>query len=226
VAGHDVGVTGERGVDRADVEDAVVAANARLAALVRSLTAADAATPVAATPGWTAADVAAHVLTVHRRALGDRRRSATPEETGELNQLCLDETPERDPVVLADLLERDGPACVEVLRSLPTDLSFRFHGGTRTTVVPVTGVILGEVLVHGHDIATAVGRPWAIAPAEAALVLAAMAPMHDDWVAPDGRDRLAAALRATPPVDLLLALHGRAAATPELAELATYARSF
>jgi uncharacterized protein (TIGR03083 family) len=220
-----VEIAGRR-VARAEVEDAVLAANARLVALVRGLSAADAAQPVAATPGWNAADVAAHVLTVHRRALGDRRRSATPEETRGLNQLCLDETPEREPAVLAELLERDGPACVDVLRSLPVDLSFRFHGGTRTTVVPVTGVILGEVLVHGYDIATAVGRDWDLTDDEAELILAAMTPMVDAWVEPEGRHVLVQAAREERPAALLLALHGREQATPLLARLAGFARSF
>jgi uncharacterized protein (TIGR03083 family) len=217
---------GERSVDRGELEDAVVAANARLVALVRSLTPEEASTPVAATPGWNAADVAAHVLTVHRRALGDRRRSATPEETRDLNQQCLDETPERDPAVLADLLERDGPACVDVLRSLPVDLSFRFHGGTRTTVVPVTGVILGECLLHARDIAVAVGKDWEVTDAEASLVLAAMAPMVDAWVEPEGRWLLERAAREERPAALLLALHGREPSSPLLAELAGHAVSF
>jgi uncharacterized protein (TIGR03083 family) len=220
-----MGATG-RVVERSEVEDAVVAANARLAGLVRSLTPEEAATPVPATPGWTAADVAAHVLTVHRRALGDRRRSETPEATRDLNQLVLDETPERDPAVLADLLERDGPACVDVLRSLPIDLSFRFHGGTRTTVVPVTGVILGECLLHARDIAQAVGRDWELTDAEASLVLTAMTPMLEDWVEPEGRSLLERAAREERPAALLLALHGREPASPLLAELAGHAVSF
>ena len=217
---------GDRVVDRAVVEDAVVAANARLAGLVRVLTPAEAATPVAATPGWNAADVAAHVLTVHRRALGDRRRSETPEGTKALNQLVLDETPERDPAVLAELLERDGPACVDVLRSLPVDLSFRFHGGTRTTVVPVTGVILGEVLVHGYDIAMAVGREWQLTDGEASLVLDAMAPMIDGWVEREGRVLLDRAAREERPAALLLALHRRESSSPLLSQLADHALSF
>jgi uncharacterized protein (TIGR03083 family) len=221
-----VGESAGRVVERAEVEDAVVAANARLVALVRSLTAEEAATPVPATPGWDAADVAAHVLTVHRRALGDRRRSETPEATRELNQQCLDETPERDPAVLADLLERDGPACVDVLRSLPLDLSFRFHGGTRTTVVPVTGVILGECLLHARDIALAVGREWELTDDEAELVLAAMAPMVDGWIEPEGREVLEQAAHEERPAALLLALHGREPASPLLADVARRARSF
>jgi hypothetical protein len=45
-------------------------------------------------------------------------------------------------------------------------------------------VLLGEFLVHGHDIAAAVGRPWRLAPAEAALVCRGVAPLLGAWLAP------------------------------------------
>lgn len=39
------------------------------------------------------------------------------------------------------------------------------------------GVILGELLLHGLDVATAVGTPWPIPAGEALLVLGSYAPM-------------------------------------------------
>src|SRR5436190_18296798 len=54
---------------------ALAAASDRLAGLVRSLSATDGSRPIPGL-GWTAAETAAHVVTVAGRLLGDRRRSA------------------------------------------------------------------------------------------------------------------------------------------------------
>jgi uncharacterized protein (TIGR03083 family) len=190
--------------------------------------------PVAACPGWTAADVAAHVLTVHRRALGDRRRSATPDETAALNEACLRELPERDPVALADLLEADGPASFAVLRGFRTDASFRFHGGLRTTVVPVSAVILAELLVHGLDLATAIGVEWTIPADAAALVLNGMATpgpdggpsLLDAWLAPGSEALVAGGVATSDPVTILTTVFNRTEpTTPALAALAGAVRA-
>lgn len=218
---------------RTELEAALDAAHQRFSALVRATPAASAGRPVAACPGWSAADLAAHVLTVYRRALGDRRRSATPEETAALNATCLSEVPERDLAVLADLLDADGPASFAVLRGFPTDFSFRFHGGSRTTVVPVSAVILSELLIHGHDLADAVGADWVIPPAEADLVLRGVAepgpdgypPLFTAWLTPGAEPLLAASVASDGPVNVLTTVFNRTKpATPELAQLATHLR--
>jgi hypothetical protein len=45
------------------------------------------------------------------------------------------------------------------------------------SVGTATGMLLAEQLVHGYDIATTGGRPWAISPADARLVIRAMTSM-------------------------------------------------
>jgi hypothetical protein len=58
---------------------------------VAGLADADAAQATTSCPGWTAADVAVHVVTLFRRGLGDDRRSQTPEAIlGELVLLGQD----------------------------------------------------------------------------------------------------------------------------------------
>lgn len=219
---------------RTELHAALDAAHQRFSALVRAIPAESAGRPVAACPGWSAADLAAHVLTVYRRALGDRRRSATPEETAALNATCLSEVPERDPAVLADLLDADGPASFAVLRGFPTDFSFRFHGGGRTTVVPVTAVILAELLIHGRDLADAVDAEWVIPPAEAELVLRGVSepgpdgapPLFTAWLAPGAEHALATWSTSHDPVSVLTTVFNRTEPTsPELAQLASHLRS-
>ncbi|HEX7131107.1 MAG TPA: maleylpyruvate isomerase family mycothiol-dependent enzyme [Iamia sp.] len=167
--------------DRLEVATALRAALDRFVTLVRGLDPGDRHRPVPALPGWDVGDAVAHVLTVLRRGTGDMRRSATAAETAALNQTCLDEVAERDLAALADLVATEGAAAFANLDLLPVDLAFPFHGGTMSTVVPVSCVVVGELLVHGRDIATACDRDWPLADGEAALVLAGMAALMPAW---------------------------------------------
>lgn len=181
-------------VERHEVEAALRAAHERFVEMVRGLPAHAASTPCPTVPGWDVADVVAHVLTVLRRALGDRRRSERPDETAALNQACLDELPERDLGALARLLEQDGPAALDAMGALAADRTFRFHGGLRTTIVPVSCVVLSEYLVHGFDIAHATQADWQIPEPQASLVLRGSRELvHQGWLddpvaAPPGLD--------------------------------------
>ncbi len=169
-------------VERDDVLAALDAALGRFVALLRDIPPTAAAAPVPSCPGWTVGDTAAHVLTVVRRVLTDRRRSATPADTAVLNATCLDEIAERDLARLADLVERDGKAAVHVgLAGVPVDLRFPFHAGATTTVGPAACILLADVLVHGHDIAAALGREWPMPETEAALVLHGGAALLAAW---------------------------------------------
>jgi hypothetical protein len=114
----------------------------------------------------------AHVLTVIRRGYADPRRSASAAETVALNQLCLDETPERDPTVLADLLRRDVHTALDVVYpKISDDREFPFHGGVTTTMTPALHVVLGEFVIHGYDVARALDVPWSISDHEAMLLV-------------------------------------------------------
>ena len=166
---------------RDDLTERGLRATHRLASLLRSLTAEEAARPV---PGldWTAADAAAHLVTLYGRALGDLRRSSTPEETAALNALCLAELGERDPVALAERLEGDGETVWnDVLPMLPDDLEVPFHAGTSSTIGPIMGVVLMELLVHGDDIARATDREWSVDDEDAWSALRAMATLLPAW---------------------------------------------
>src|SRR4051812_18366929 len=91
---------------------ALSAATDRLSDLVASLDPAAAGRFIPCV-GWTAAETAAHVVTVAGRLLGDRRRSAVPEGTGPLNALCLDEFADREVTRLAERLRADMGLVVE-----------------------------------------------------------------------------------------------------------------
>lgn len=169
--------------DRAPLATALRRSAHALADLVRQ-----APDPDAAVPGlsWTVSDVAAHALTVVRRSLGDLRRSASPLDTAALNATCLQELPERDLHALADALAADADTVVtRVLPSVPDDdRPVPFHGGTTARLLDAYGIMLAELLVHGHDIAAAGEQPWAIPPAEAALAVQAVLALAPAWADP------------------------------------------
>jgi uncharacterized protein (TIGR03083 family) len=156
---------------REAVMDALHDASGRFIALAGSLTAEEADLGVPPL-SWTVAETIAHVLTVIRRGFADSRRSASPAETAELNQICLEEIEDRDPAALAALLRRDVHIALDlVYPRIPDDREFDFHGGVSTTMTPALHVVLGEFVIHGYDVARALGRPWPISDHEAMLLV-------------------------------------------------------
>jgi uncharacterized protein (TIGR03083 family) len=171
---------------RADVMDALRASSGRFIELVESLDPADAARPVPRLE-WNVGETVAHVLTVVRRGFADRRRSASAATTAELNQLVLDETPERDLRALAAMLREDVHTALDlVFPKIDDDRVFPFHGGVQTTMTPALRIVLGEYVIHGYDVAGATDRPWTITDAEAALLVPGE--LLSAWVRPDAPD--------------------------------------
>jgi uncharacterized protein (TIGR03083 family) len=172
--------------ERDDVMDALHGASARFIELVASLEPVDATRPVAGLD-WNVGETIAHVLTVVRRGFADRRRSAAAAETASLNELCLEETPERDPRALAELLRADVHTALDIVfPKIPDDREFAFHGGVTTTMTPALHVVLGEFVIHGYDVARAVDRPWPITDREARLLVPGE--LLGAWLRPDSPD--------------------------------------
>lgn len=133
--------------------------------------------PVAAVLGhWGTGEIAAHVSHVVRldgdaldgRALPPAELRPAAVSTVTDAELAAD--PERDPEKLADRLERQ---LAELLdrTGQPTVEMTTWLGGVQLPASAVMCHLLEELLVHGHDIATANGRPWPIAPAHGALAI-------------------------------------------------------
>jgi hypothetical protein len=95
--------------------------------------------------------------------------------------------PESDPGKLADLISqatnrftgatsgRPGTETVRYVEFSPMDLDLAQLGG----------ILLGEFLLHGYDMATAVRSPWPITASEALLVLAGYAPVFGTVTNPE-----------------------------------------
>ncbi|MEC3981790.1 maleylpyruvate isomerase family mycothiol-dependent enzyme [Amycolatopsis sp. H20-H5] len=128
-------------------------------------------------PGWSVADLAAHVTAIARMytvmldpaASSDRDVSAiTVFSLHDLNELMLVEFSERDPRRLAGLLREHVGEMLRLSGELDPELLVPWLGGSRLPVGGALAHLLNELLIHGRDIALAAGADWDIPPADAA----------------------------------------------------------
>jgi uncharacterized protein (TIGR03083 family) len=159
--------------------DAIAGATERVAELIASIP-----DPLALAPDspWTVRDFAAHLVvggavftdiaqgvpspiesfepTYHKAYCTRRNADITETDPGKLSRLFVD--------AMEGFLDATSDS--------PGDTPVIIHGQNPFTVAGLAGVLLGEELLHGYDIATAIGRPWPIDPAATQLVLGAYAP--------------------------------------------------
>jgi uncharacterized protein (TIGR03083 family) len=142
------------------------------------------------TAEWTIRDAAAHVASVVVRYAEGVEGGGTwaehPAELAGINQNSIDAL---DGVPMDELgarIERDLAGLVARVRSAgDPPPSFRFHGGEEVRADTGLGILLGELLVHGWDIARTTGRPWAIDPADVELVVEGVERVLPGWVDPE-----------------------------------------
>lgn len=141
----------------------------RFAALVTG--APDTEVPVPACPGWTVRDVAAHVAEVSVQYGREAWTPAAAQGAG------LGGEPDRGAETasaqeLAGRLHRElAVPRAQVERGGGHVPAFWFHGEQLIGADAALGILLGELVVHGHDVARALGRPWPIEPTHAALIV-------------------------------------------------------
>ena len=92
-------------------------------------------------------------------------------------QLIAD-IPETNPQKLGALMTASAEKFLAVTADRPGDQLVVFHGGLPFDLARLMCVALGEELLHGYDMARAVGRPWRIDPAHALLVLYGYGPTY------------------------------------------------
>jgi hypothetical protein len=135
------------------------------------------ADPLARPPGsdWTVQQVIAHVLTVAHRyqAIASQRefrRASRPHEVKVINQIELEEAMAPVPR-LADQLQELAPQIDGYFDTLIDDRpAFEFHGGALVSGFTAQTNWLGELLLHGHDVARAVNAPWELPERDMLLV--------------------------------------------------------
>jgi hypothetical protein len=130
---------------------------------------------------WSPVEAAVHVLHLLRIFVRLADGGSSPytrhQEFPGISDTLIAAEPERDPATLARLIEEATDAWIATADNrLPTD-PFDWHGIVTITVADASGVLLGEFLVHGRDIARAGSRPWAIAQPDAQTVLTSVVPL-------------------------------------------------
>jgi hypothetical protein len=108
---------------------------------------------------------------VHGSRPGRGLNVHAPRPDRELNAAGIGAIIDRDCKALADQIESAVAEFVAAVRITPGDPKVAYHAGILLPVSSVTAILLGEMLVHGHDIAQASRHPWLIAPEDAGLVL-------------------------------------------------------
>ena len=153
--------------------------------------------PTAAVPGlaWTVGETAAHMVAEFQDyaafargtldpgaplAPGDRDNAA--QRSAVANAAQLARFTERDPSRLADLV---APAVEDFFAAAnqhdPGDRILTSNGLPMTTAT-MTSALLGELTIHGLDIARAARLPWRISRAEALHVIAGVMAMVPDYL--------------------------------------------
>jgi uncharacterized protein (TIGR03083 family) len=162
------------------------AAVEQVCALLRSLP--DTSTPT--TDGtWTVGDTAAHMIggahTYAGYCRGEPSVVSSPAEMKAMNAARLASVPTREGAALAELLAEAEGGYVRVAETLQPDDEVNWHFGLRIRADTSAGIRLVEHLVHGWDMASAVGREWPIPDDAAAAAFAAVSPLYPFWVSPD-----------------------------------------
>jgi uncharacterized protein (TIGR03083 family) len=145
---------------------------------------------------WTASDVAAHLVVVGRSYDQYLSGDATPvvhvATLNADNARNLATSAERDVGELTSELRSATERFLGATEHTPADAEMPWHGVT-ATVGSIYGVWLGELLIHGWDVARSARRRWPISREDAAMVVEGSALVSPNFV---DRER-AGGLRAT-----------------------------
>jgi uncharacterized protein (TIGR03083 family) len=169
-----------------ELSGALRSAAGRTAAVIRA-----AGEPGAPVPGleWTVAETAVHVVNEFgdyaayaqgRKKVAEGDRLVSPARRNAVaNAVQLRADPDRD---LGSLADRLGGVVEEFLAVPARDERVLVSNGVHMTWPTMMSALLGELLVHGRDIARASGQPFRIERAEALHVIAGVMAMIPDYL--------------------------------------------
>ena len=137
---------------------------------------------VPAVGSWTAQDVAAHLVSAvevyTRIVLGEPSPcDKTYDEVPGISEAFLREVAESDPPALAGRLAAGAAAFLAAAETIPEDADIAFHFGQSVPVSCPAGLLLGELVIHGYDLARARGEQWPVPDRWAHTILRSATPM-------------------------------------------------
>jgi uncharacterized protein (TIGR03083 family) len=127
---------------------------------------------------WSASDVAAHVATVLELNAGLACGTVLPvaaiEAIPDWTQSALEKVEDRRPQALADRIQAAVSELTDAASSRDGDSRVAWHGGLSIPISTQLALMVGEAMIHGYDIARALGRRWHIPSAWAETTLRGM----------------------------------------------------
>jgi hypothetical protein len=171
-------------VDTLEVWPALAAAVKSFDTLVRG------ADPAVLVPGtdWSVGETAAHILSLFRRMTDDLRRGDDRASLAALNEQSIREIG-TDLVAIAAQLDVRHDQVQKLAMILPQGRTYPFHAGAVVTYNQAGAIVLGEVLVHGDDIARALRRPWPVDPRHFLVVWQNALHVLAGWLKPGTPDQ-------------------------------------
>ncbi len=169
----------------AQARSALEAIARRTTDLIRSLPHLDAPVPGSE---WTVREAAVHLVNLAGMytdiagGMPSPIESMTREALGNQNARRLGDIPESDPDKVASLLTEAVAGLLEATACRSGDQAVVFHAGVSLDLASLMCISLGEHVLHGYDIARAVGSPWPIDPLHARLVLSGYGPCYGSWL--------------------------------------------
>jgi uncharacterized protein (TIGR03083 family) len=130
---------------------------------------------------WTVADVAAHLshgFTEVYLAVARGEGSAVTSTAGiaGMNEAHLNTDGERDPRVLADRIDEGHAEFQDCMSRLPPGAELTWHARIVLPAATMVAIVLGEVLIHGYDVAKASGQTWPIGAERARMAMMGVVP--------------------------------------------------
>ena len=116
-----------------------------------------------------------------------------PAVIGPVVDQMMADLPESDPAKLGRLLLDADDALLEALSTQPGDGPM-MHAGVPFTMAQFACTMLGDQILHGYEMAAAVGRPWPIEPQDALLILEAHLPLFSAMLHPERTPGLTGAI--------------------------------
>ncbi|MGZ6745739.1 MAG: hypothetical protein ACXVD0_07510 [Nocardioides sp.] len=136
---------------------------------------------------WTAGDVGAHLLDVLRRYT--QRDFTQPggltDSPGELQEGNRSGISGLDGLPHTEVLDRlEAEQADYRALGLPLDERFPFHAGQVIDGAGARSNWMGELLLHGRDVAVAAGRPWPLEERDMMLILNGVLQVAPGWLDP------------------------------------------